>query len=86
MVARISKIVYWETQKLIVAAAIGGFLAPSDFFREFLAPGRLFHHAFDLIGRSDRLASLINLVGPTGKRVAILPGIGGIETLRRIRA
>ena len=66
--------------------AVAAFVAPDDFFRPWLGPGRLFHHAFDLVGRADTLRSLCEAIGPEGSRVCLLPGRGGIGKTRVLLA
>src|SRR5208282_788691 len=56
------------------------------YFRELLGTARLFHHSFEMIGRDSQLAALTDFVRPSGQRVAILPGRGGIGKSRLLRA
>jgi hypothetical protein len=62
------------------------FLSPDVFFRPWLKPGRLFHHAWSLVGRGDELSRLRDFLDSSDQVVAILPGRGGIGKSRVVLA
>ena len=54
------------------------FISPEDFFHPWLNTNPLFNHSWKLEGRDDVLKSLHEFVISSEKKVAILPGRGGI--------
>jgi hypothetical protein len=61
------------------------FLMAEDFFAPLLGTGRLFHHAWELIGREAQLRDLDAFVG-ADKRAVLLPGRGGIGKSKLLHA
>ena len=61
--------------------AVVAFLAPDDYFRDYLDASRLFHHAYDLIGRTAVVDALDGFVRSPA-RVAVVPGRGGSARTR----
>jgi hypothetical protein len=66
--------------------AVCAFLPAVDYFRPYLDRTRLFHHSIPLVGRSEILIALNRVADSTDKRIAILPGRGGIGKSRIVRA
>jgi hypothetical protein len=76
----------WWRREFLGVDAVAAFLGSNDFFREWLDDGRLLHHCFELIGRAEQLAALVDFTRPDRRRCAILPGRGGIGKSRLLRA
>lgn len=60
------------------AAAPSAFVTASEFYRPLMERGRLFHHAWRLVGREDVLNVLLDFTHSAQQQVAVLPGRGGI--------
>ncbi|HEX3535010.1 MAG TPA: hypothetical protein VHT23_12415 [Gemmatimonadaceae bacterium] len=61
-------------------------LVPADeFFARLLDKARLFHHAYELVGRADELRDLRTFSTDNEKRIFVLPGRGGIGKSRILR-
>ncbi len=65
--------------------AVGALISPSDYFRPFLDPTRLFHHALPLVGRQELVRQLFEFAESDNEQVFLLPGRGGIGKTRLLR-
>lgn len=66
--------------------AVAAFLTPTDYFRPLLGRHRLFHHAYDLIGREPELRQLLGWEADPEARIGMLIGRGGIGKSRLVKA
>jgi hypothetical protein len=62
------------------------FLSVDDVFGPLLERSRLFHHAWGTVGRGDTLQALREFAASPGRRIAILPGRGGIGKSKVLHA
>ena len=62
------------------------FVGPTDFFRPFLNDSALFNHAWKLVGRSDHIQQIHEVVESQQQNVAVLVGRGGIGKSKMLHA
>ena len=67
-------------------ASLAAMLSPDEYFRPYRDKTRLFHHAWDVVGRDPQLQELKGVLLRTELRVAIVPGRGGIGKTAVIKA
>ncbi len=53
-------------------------ITAEEFFRPLVNTERLFHHAWELVGREETLNRLLEFAMSSQERIAVLPGRGGI--------
>jgi hypothetical protein len=62
------------------------FVSADEFFRSSMDRSHLFHHAWGTVGRGDTLQALREFAKSPDRRVAILPGRGGIGKSKVLHA
>lgn len=83
-VAVVREAVEEERERKRIASPL---VSTADFFQPWLEHGRLFTHAWQLVGREDLLDRLVAFAaGDLEQTVAILPGRGGIGKTRLLRS